>query len=109
MERADEMTDTDSDNRSNSNGMLKSLVERVERLEEEKKSIAGDIKEVYAEAKANGFDVKILRKVIAIRKKDAAQRAEEEALVETYMAALGMLADTPLGQAAVQRARAVTP
>lgn len=103
------MTDTDSDNRSNSNGMLKSLVERVERLEEEKKSIAGDIKEVYAEAKANGFDVKILRKVIAIRKKDAAQRAEEEALVETYMAALGMLADTPLGQAAVQRARAVTP
>ena len=97
---------TDGDNRSNSNGMLKSLVERVERLEEEKKAIAGDIKEVYAEAKANGFDVKILRKVIAIRKKDAAQRAEEEALVETYMAALGMLADTPLGQAAVQRARA---
>jgi uncharacterized protein (UPF0335 family) len=99
------MTDADSDNRSNSNGMLKSLVERVERLEEEKKAIAADIKEVYAEAKANGFDVKILRKVIAIRKKDAAQRAEEEALVETYMAALGMLADTPLGQAAVQRAR----
>lgn len=100
------MTDTDSADRSNSNGMLKSLVERVERLEEEKKAIAGDIKEVYAEAKANGFDVKILRKVIAIRKKDAAQRAEEEALVEIYMAALGMLADTPLGQAAVQRARA---
>jgi uncharacterized protein (UPF0335 family) len=96
---------TDSGDRSNSNGMLKSLVERVERLEEEKKAIAGDIKEVYAEAKANGYDVKILRKVIAIRKKDAAQRAEEEALVETYMAALGMLADAPLGQAAVQRAR----
>ena len=55
-------------------GQLKSIVERIERLEEEKKTIAGDIKEVYAEAKANGFDTKILRKVISLRKKYAAER-----------------------------------
>jgi uncharacterized protein (UPF0335 family) len=72
-------------------GQLRSLVERIERLEEEKKAIAGDIKEVYAEAKANGFDTKIVRKVIAIRKKDRSEREEEEALIETYLSALGML------------------
>lgn len=85
------------------NGQLKSLVERIERLEEEKKTIAGDIKEVYAEAKANGFDTKILRKLISIRKKEAAERIEEQAMLEVYMGALGMLADTPLGQAAMKR------
>ena len=57
-------------------GQLKSIVERIERLEEEKKTIAGDIKEVYAEAKANGFDTKIMRKLVALRKKDAAEREE---------------------------------
>src|SRR5262245_1150122 len=72
-------------------GQLKSLVERIERLEEEKKVIAGDIKEVYAEAKANGFDAKILRKVIAIRKKDRHEREEEEAMLDLYLNALGML------------------
>jgi uncharacterized protein (UPF0335 family) len=72
-------------------GQLRSLVERIERLEEEKKTIAGDIKEVYAEAKANGFDTKIVRKVISIRKKDRHEREEEEALIETYLGALGML------------------
>jgi uncharacterized protein (UPF0335 family) len=72
-------------------GQLKNLVERIERLEEEKKAIAGDIKEVYAEAKGNGFDTKIVRKVISIRKKDRHEREEEEALIETYLAALGML------------------
>jgi uncharacterized protein (UPF0335 family) len=72
-------------------GQLKSLVERIERLEEEKKTIAGDIKEVYAEAKANGFDTKILRKVISIRKKDVNERQEEEAILDLYMSALGML------------------
>jgi uncharacterized protein (UPF0335 family) len=72
-------------------GQLKSLVERIERLEEEKKTIAGDIKEVYAEAKANGFDTKILRKVISIRKKDLNEREEEEAILDLYMSALGML------------------
>jgi uncharacterized protein (UPF0335 family) len=72
-------------------GQLKSLVERIERLEEEKKTIAGDIKEVYAEAKANGFDTKILRKLITIRKKDRNEREEEEAILDLYMSALGML------------------
>jgi uncharacterized protein (UPF0335 family) len=75
-------------------GQLKALVERIERLEEEKKSIAGDIKEVYAEAKANGFDTKVLRKVISLRKKDAAEREEEEAILDLYLQALGM---TPKG------------
>ncbi len=71
-------------------GQLKSLVERIERLEEDKKAIAGDIKEVYAEAKANGFDTKILRKVVTIRKKDRTEREEEEAMLDLYMHALGM-------------------
>jgi uncharacterized protein (UPF0335 family) len=73
-------------------GQLKAVVERIERLEEEKKTIAADIKEVYAEAKGNGFDVKILRKVISMRKKDVNERQEEEALIDVYMAALGMVA-----------------
>ena len=72
---------------------LKSVVERIERLEEEKKALAGDIKDVYAEAKANGFDTKALRKVIQLRKQDQSQRSEEEAILATYMAALGMLPD----------------
>ena len=72
-------------------GQLKSLVERIERLEEEKKTIAGDIKEVYAEAKGNGFDTKILRKLISIRKKDRNEREEEDAILDLYMSALGML------------------
>lgn len=84
-------------------GQLKSLIERIERLEEDKKVISGDIKEVYAEAKANGFDTKIIRKVIALRKKEAAEREEEQSMLEVYMAALGMIADLPLGQAALQR------
>jgi uncharacterized protein (UPF0335 family) len=71
-------------------GQLRALVERIERLEEEKKTIAGDIKEVYAEAKGNGFDTKILRKVISLRKKDQAERQEEEAMLDVYLAALGM-------------------
>jgi uncharacterized protein (UPF0335 family) len=86
-----------------SNGQLRALVERIERLEEDKAAISGDIKEVYAEAKANGFDTKILRKVIALRKKEAAARAEEESMLALYMDALGMLADLPLGQAAMER------
>jgi uncharacterized protein (UPF0335 family) len=71
-------------------GQLRALVERIERLEEEKKTIAGDIKEVYTEAKGNGFDTKILRKVVALRKKDQAERQEEEAMLDVYLAALGM-------------------
>jgi uncharacterized protein (UPF0335 family) len=64
-------------------------VQRIERLEEEKKTIADDIKEVYGEAKANGYDVKVLRKVIAIRKRDANERAEEEAILDLYLQAVG--------------------
>ena len=86
-----------------SNGQLRAIVERIERLETDKAAISGDIKEVYSEAKANGFDTKIIRKVIALRKKEAAERDEEQALLDTYMTALGMLADTPLGQAALDR------
>lgn len=68
---------------------LKSIVERIERLEEEKKTIADDIKEVYAEAKGNGYDTKVLRKVIAIRKRDRNERLEEEAILDLYLQAVG--------------------
>lgn len=70
---------------------LRTIVERVERLEEEKKAIADDIKEVYGEAKANGFDVKTLRKVVSLRKVEAADRQEQEAMLDLYMGALGMI------------------
>jgi len=69
---------------------LNQIVARIERLEEEKKALADDIKEVYAEAKAHGFDVKILRQVIRLRKLDRAELAEQESLLEIYMDALGM-------------------
>jgi uncharacterized protein (UPF0335 family) len=69
---------------------LKSIIERIERLEEEKAALSGDIKDVYSEAKANGFDVKVLRKIISMRKRDFAERQEEEAILELYMQALGM-------------------
>lgn len=90
-----------SDLGGNSRQQLKAIVERIERLEEEKKTIADDIRDVYAEAKGNGYDVKALRAVISKRRQDAQKRAEHEALVDTYMNALGMLADTPLGKAAL--------
>jgi uncharacterized protein (UPF0335 family) len=70
---------------------LKSIVERIERLEEEKAALAEDIKEVYAEAKANGYDTKTLRTVIRLRKQDSAERQEQEALLDLYLAALGMV------------------
>ncbi len=69
---------------------IRSIVERIERLEEEKKAIAEDIKEVYAEAKAMGLDTRVLRKVITIRKKDPHEREEEEAMLALYLHALGM-------------------
>ncbi|CAN7479030.1 DUF2312 domain-containing protein [Phenylobacterium sp. LjRoot219] len=68
---------------------LKSIVERVERLEQEKSEIAEQIKEVFAEAKGNGFDVKVLRKIVRIRKQDRAKRMEEEAILDLYLSALG--------------------
>lgn len=74
-----------------SKGQLKSVIERVERLEEEKKEVMEQIKEVYAEAKANGFDVKILRKIVTMRKKSPDERSEEEAMLETYLMALDMI------------------
>ena len=72
-------------------GQLRSIIERVENLELEKKEIADQIKEVFAEAKSNGFDVKTLRKIVAIRKKKPEERSEEEAMLDLYMSALGML------------------
>jgi uncharacterized protein (UPF0335 family) len=69
---------------------LKSLVERVERLEEEKTALAGDIREVYAEAKGHGFDTKIMRQVVRLRKLDSSQREEQDTLLDLYMSALGM-------------------
>lgn len=75
----------------NSNGQLKSLVERIERLEEEKATVTTDIREVYAEAKGSGFDTKILRKIVARRKRDANEVAEEEAIFDLYLQSLGML------------------
>jgi uncharacterized protein (UPF0335 family) len=70
---------------------LKTIVERIERLEEDKAAVAADLKEVFAEAKGEGFDVKILRKVIRLRKQDKAKRQEEEALLDLYLSAIGGL------------------
>ena len=70
---------------------LRAFIERIERLEEEKKTIADDIKDVYGEAKAMGYDTKVLRKVVSIRKLDQNERMEQEAVLDTYLAALGML------------------
>jgi uncharacterized protein (UPF0335 family) len=69
---------------------LKSVVERIERLEEEKKELSNDIKEVYAEAKGNGYDVQALKTIIRLRKIDPNERAEQDSIIETYMSALGM-------------------
>ncbi|MCK7475352.1 MAG: DUF2312 domain-containing protein [Rhodopseudomonas palustris] len=70
---------------------LRAIIERIERLEEEKKAISDDIRDVYAEAKGNGFDVKVLRTIVRMRKQDADERAEHETILETYLQALGML------------------
>lgn len=91
---------SDGEPRSNSGGsdahgvardQLRAFIERIERLEEEKKTIADDIKDVYGEAKGTGFDVKTLRRVIAIRKQDKDERMEQEAILDTYLQALGMI------------------
>lgn len=71
-------------------GQLRSVVERIERLTEEKASLAADLRDVYAEAKGNGFDAKALRQIIKLRAKDAGEREEEETVLETYMRAMGM-------------------
>lgn len=72
-------------------GQLKSIIERVERLEIEKAEVSEQIKDVYLEAKGNGFDVKVLKRVVRLRKLDAAKRDEEESLLDLYLSAVGMI------------------
>jgi uncharacterized protein (UPF0335 family) len=85
-----EATPMDSTPSSIAADQLKAFIERIERLEEEKKALSDDIKDVYGEAKGTGFDTKIIRKIVALRKKDHAERKEEEAIMELYLEALGM-------------------
>ncbi|MET4238565.1 uncharacterized protein (UPF0335 family) [Bradyrhizobium sp. RT10b] len=87
---------------------LRSIIERIERLEEEKKAISDDITDVYSEAKGNGYDVKALKTIVRERKQDPSDRAEHETILDVYRRALGMLADTPLGAAAMQAATRTT-
>jgi uncharacterized protein (UPF0335 family) len=87
----------------NTSGQLQSIIERIERLEEEKRALSADVADVYAEAKGAGFDVKAIRKIVTMRREDEAKRKEQEAILEVYMNALGMLSDTPLGRAAIAR------
>lgn len=70
---------------------LRAFIERIERLEEEKRAIADDIKDVFAEAKGNGYDIKVMRKIISMRRQDHEKRKEEEAILDLYLNALGML------------------
>jgi uncharacterized protein (UPF0335 family) len=92
MMEADPFTETGGESEvlgTSGRDQLRAFIARIERLEEEKAGIAADIKEVYAEAKAMGFDTKVMRKVISIRKQDKNERAEMEAILDTYLAALG--------------------
>jgi hypothetical protein len=84
-------------------GHLRSFIDRIEKMEAEKAVIAEDIKEIYAEAKGTGFDPKIIRKIISLRKVDEDKRREEQEMISLYMDALGGLTDMPLGQAAIRR------
>ena len=88
---ADDSASFDTTLNSTAQGKLKSLVERIERLEEDKAAVMNDLKEVYAEAKGNGFDTKVLRKVVRLRKQDTAKRQEEDALLDLYLSAIGGL------------------
>lgn len=81
---------------------LKSFIGRIEQLEEEKRGLTEDIKQVYVEAKGAGFDTKIMRQLIKERRRDADDLEEEQTLLEVYRRALGMLADTPLGEAVLR-------
>ncbi len=92
MTAAENPRATEGDNANKfAKDQLKAIIERVERLNEEKQAIADDIRDVFAEAKGNGFDTKALRHIIRLRKQDANERAEEETVRETYMLALGMI------------------
>jgi uncharacterized protein (UPF0335 family) len=79
---------------------LRSFIERIERLEEEKRTLAADIKEVYSEAKGNGFDAKIMRQLIRLRRMDKDDLDEQESLLDVYKRALGMLPERPASAAA---------
>lgn len=85
------MTDTNTPR-----DQLRTIVERIERLEEAKAEVAEDIKAIYAEAKGNGYNVPTIREIIRIRKQDPADRSEQEAILDTYLSALGMLPDDAL-------------
>lgn len=74
-----------------SKDQLKAIIERIERLEAEKKTISDDIRDIYAESKGNGFDVKALRTIVRMRKQDAGERSEQEAILDLYLQALGMI------------------
>ena len=89
---ADTTAGTEAVNTRFAKDQLKAFVERIERLEEEKKAIADDIRDIYAEAKANGFDVKALREVVKLRKQEPTERNEHQMILDTYLNALGMLA-----------------
>lgn len=88
-----EHDNTTNDSQNVVGAQILAFIQRVERMEEEKKAIVDDIKEIYAEAKGNGFDTKILRLIVRRRKQDAAERAEQEALLDTYEHAIGMAPD----------------
>jgi uncharacterized protein (UPF0335 family) len=91
---------------NNSAEQIKSIVERLERINEEKKALQDDFNDVLKEAKGNGFDAKALRAIVRIRAQDANKLAEQQSILDTYLHALGMLADLPLGRAAIERATA---
>lgn len=92
MDDEDEDEAAGAGHNSNISGkQLKSIIERIERLEEDKKGISDDIREIYAEAKGNGFDAKAIRQIIKIRKQSETERSEQEAILEVYMSALGMI------------------
>lgn len=82
---------------------LSAFIERIEKLEGEKKAISEDIGEVYKEIKSTGFDAKVIRAIVARRKQDEAKREEFEEILDLYLSALGDLVDTPLGRSAVER------
>jgi uncharacterized protein (UPF0335 family) len=85
------------------NARLKSIVDRVERLETERKGLGDDIKDVFKEAKSVGYEIPVLKQVLKLRKMEASDRQERETLIDLYMQELGMLATTPLGQAEIAK------
>jgi uncharacterized protein (UPF0335 family) len=85
------MSEAQAGHNSVSKDQLRAIVERIERLEENKATVASDIKDVYVEAKSNAFDVKAIRTIVRMRKQDAHEREEQETILETYMHAMGMI------------------